>query len=145
MFRVVGLDGNEHKFNFSKNKSRKHHSKKSSLHKEVRVILQELYPTYSLYEEVTLPGSKKLGRSSPLYADFFIPDLMMIVEVHGKQHYSYCSFFHKTKMDFVKSKKRDADKIEWCTLNGIKIAILPYNERKEWKNLILKTQTQSLD
>ena len=91
---------------------------------------------------MTLPGSKRVGRSSLLNADFFIPELMLIVEVHGKQHYEYCSFFHSDKMDFLKSKKRDADKIEWCNLNNIKIVSLPYNKESEWKNLIQMTMNQ---
>jgi hypothetical protein len=142
MYRVVGFDNKQHKFNFSKNKHRSGHKNKSSLHLEARQIIKELYPSYSLYEEVTLPGSKKLGRQSLLYADFFIPDLMLIVEVHGQQHYSYSSFFHKDAMDFLKSKQRDKDKIEWCDLNDIQIVILPYNERKEWKNLIVNRNIQ---
>lgn len=139
MFSVTGLDGKEYKFNYSKNKSRKHHSSKSSLHKHARDLIQELFPSYSVYEEVTLPGSKRLGRSSLLYADFFIPSLMLIIEVHGKQHYEYCQHFHGDKMGFVKAKRRDSDKAEWCEINDFSLIVLPYNERKEWKNLILKT------
>lgn len=136
MFRVTGLDGKEHKFNYAKNKSRNFRSKKSSYHKQARELIKENWPTYSLYEEVTLPGSKRLGRSSLLYADFFLPELMLVIEVHGQQHYEYSPFFHKNKMDFVLAKQRDSDKIEWCRLNEIKIVTLPYNERSEWKNLI---------
>ena len=140
--KVVGFDNKEHKFNFSKNKKRRYQENKSSLHSKTRELLKELFPRLSIYEEVTLPGSKRVGRSSLLYADFFIPELMLIVEVHGKQHYEYCSFFHSDKMDFLKSKKRDADKIEWCNLNNIKIVSLPYNKESEWKNLIQMTMNQ---
>lgn len=142
MIRVIGFDNKEHKFNFSKNKKRKYQDNKSSLHYKVRELIRDIFPNLSLYEEVTLPGSKKIGRTSLLYADFFIPELMLIVEVHGKQHYEYCSFFHKDKMDFLKSRKRDSDKIEWCELNGIKLVALPYNEEKEWKNLIQQMMSQ---
>jgi hypothetical protein len=142
MIRVIGFDNKEHKFNFAKNKKRRYQDNKSSLHEKARLIIKELFPTLSVYEEVTLPGSKRLGRTSLLYADFFIPEIMLIVEVHGKQHYEYCSFFHKDKMDFLKSKKRDIDKIEWCGLNNIKLIALPYNEEKEWKNLIQQKLNQ---
>jgi hypothetical protein len=142
MIRVIGFDNKEHKFNFSKNKKRRYQDNKSSLHEKARSVIKEIFPTLSVYEEVTLPGSKKIGRSSLLYADFFLPEIMLIVEVHGKQHYEYCSFFHKDKMDFLKSRKRDIDKIEWCEINNIKIVALPYNEEKEWKNLIQHKMTQ---
>lgn len=136
MFRVTGLDGKEYRFNYSKNKHRNFRSNKSSYHKQAKKLIKDNWPSYALYEEVTLPGSKRLGRNSLLYADFFLPELMLMIEVHGQQHYKYCSFFHKNRMDFIRSKKRDADKIEWCHLNEIKIVTLPYNKRLEWKNLI---------
>jgi hypothetical protein len=142
MFKVIGFDNKEHKFNFSHNKKRKYLVNKSSLHIKARELIKTIFPNFSLYEEVTLPGSKKIGRSSLLYADFFIPELMLIVEVHGKQHYEYCSFFHKDRFDFVKSRKRDLDKIEWCSLNEIKIVVLPYDKEKEWKNLISQVMNQ---
>jgi len=142
MFRVVGFDDKEHKFNYAKNRVRKFLKNKSSLHVLARELIEELFPGLSVYEEVTLPGSKKLGRSSLLYADFFIPDSMLVIEVHGRQHYEYCSFFHKDKIDFINAKKRDADKIEWCEMNDIKIAVLPFNEKYKWKNLIQQAMNQ---
>ena len=142
MIRVIGFDQREHKFNFAKNKSRKYLENKSSLHTKTREIIKELFPNLSVYEEVTLPGSKRIGRSSLLYADFFIPELMLIIEAHGRQHYQYCSFFHKDKMDFLNAKKRDLDKIEWCEINNIKIAVLPFDRKEEWKQLILQTTNQ---
>jgi len=142
MFRVVGFDDKEHKFNYAKNRVRKFLKNKSSLHVLARELIEELFPGLSVYEEVTLPGSKKLGRSSLLYADFFIPDSMLVIEVHGRQHYEYCSFFHKDKIDFINAKKRDADKIEWCEMNDIKIAVLPFSEKYKWKNLIQRAMSQ---
>lgn len=142
MFRVLGFDEKEYLFNYSKNKIRKFTEDKSTLHKLAREIIVELFPGMSVYEEVTLPGSKRFGRKSLLYADFFIPDAMLIIETHGRQHYQYCSFFHNDVMDFINSKKRDADKIEWCEMNDIKVAVLPYDRKKEWKNLILQAMNQ---
>lgn len=142
MFKVTGFDNKEHKFNYSKNKKRRYQNNKSSLHEKTRELIKEMFPTSSVYEEITLPGSKKIGRPSLLYADFFIPELMLIVEVHGKQHYEFCTFFHKSKIDFLKSRKRDREKIEWCNMNNIKIVVLPYNEEQEWKNLIQQIVNQ---
>lgn len=139
MNRVTGLDGKEYKFNFTKYRNRKFRNNKSSYHLQARDIIKEIWPTSSLYEEITLPGSKRLGRGSLLYADFFLPELMLVVEVHGKQHYEYSPFFHKDKMDFALAKQRDRDKIEWCGLNDIKVAVLPYNEREQWKTILMTT------
>jgi hypothetical protein len=136
MIYAVGFDGKKHKFNYVKNRSRKSRGNKSSYHVEARKLIKDYFSNYPIYEEVTLPGSKKASRKSLLYADFFIPEVALIVEVHGEQHYSFCSFFHKSKYDFFKSKKRDKDKIEWCKLNNIDILILPYNEREEWKKAV---------
>lgn len=138
MVNIIGFDGKTHKFNFSKYRARSQRAGKSSHHSLARELIKEVFPLYSLYEEVTLPGSKKPARKSLLYADFFIPDLSIIVEVHGKQHYEFCSFFHKSRMDFLLSQKRDRDKVEWCELNDIKMITLPYNKEKEWRQMLEK-------
>ena len=128
---VVGLDGEEYKFNYSKYKNRSNRDGKSNLHLECRELLRSLLKGYSIYEEVTLPGCKTL------YADFFVPDISLIVEVHGQQHYEYTPFFHKSKADFLIGKKRDKDKILFCELNEISIAILPYNEKEKWNQIVV--------
>lgn len=138
MIYAKGFDGKDHKFNYSKNKSRKSRSNKSSYHKEARLLISSHFNNYSIYEEVTLPGSKRLSRKSLLYADFYIPEVALVIEVHGEQHYEYSHFFHKSKYNFFKSKVRDRDKIEWCSLNNIDILILPYNEREKWKQMIME-------
>ena len=78
----------------------------SEPHTRARKILKALFPCDKILEEVTLPGSRKNG--SVLYADFFIPKKMLMVEVHGRQHYEYVPFFHVNKLGFVKSKLRDS-------------------------------------
>lgn len=134
---VIGLDGKEHKFNYSKYKDRENREGKSSHHKEARELLKNLFPFYNAYEEVTLPGK------DIMYADFFIPQLSLVVEVHGEQHYSYIPYFHESKADFAKSKKKDKDKIEFCRLNNFCIAVLPYNEKESWSKTISEAMSQS--
>ena len=132
---VIGLDGNDYTVNFCKSKSRSRRQKKSQYHLRARKLLAKIFPYQPRFEEVFLPGSNTANTGS-LYADFFIPKENLIVEVHGEQHYNFCSFFHKTKADFYRSKKRDRQKIEWCELNSIKIVILPYNKEDKWKDLV---------
>lgn len=135
---MIGFDKREHVFNYSKHNKRKYNKNKSSLHLEARSIIDELFSQYSVYEEITLPGSRKTPKQSLLFADFYIPDLALVVEVHGQQHYEYNSFFHKSIVHFYQCKKRDKDKIEWCEFNGIDVAELPYNRKKEWKKILQK-------
>ena len=133
--KVIGFDGMEHALTFKRCRGNSKRDNKSSHHLRVRGLLSELFPFEKIYEEVTLPGSKTIS-TGLLYADFLIPNRNIIVEVHGKQHYEYTTHFHKTKADFMKSRKRDKKKIEWCELNDFTIIILPYNREEEWKTLI---------
>ena len=134
--KVTGFDGREHALTFKRFRGNSNRDNKSSHHIRARELLSELFPYQRIYEEVTLPGSKTIS-TGLLYADFLIPNKYIIVEVHGKQHYEYCSHFHKTKADFMKSRKRDKKKIEWCELNDFTIIVLPYNKEDQWKNLII--------
>ena len=101
---------------------------RSELHLDVRKIIKEVYPSYRLCEEVPLPGS------GGLFADFYLPQLKIIVEAHGKQHYQYVQHFHKNWKGFIESKKRDEKKAEWCKINNITLIICSYWEKKNvWK------------
>ena len=133
---VTGLDGREYNWNYSKYYKRKSRGGKSKPHKEALELVKSLYPHYTVYEEVTLPGSQIIGRRSLLFADLFLPQLSLIVEVHGQQHYEYIPHFHGDRIGFAKACKRDKDKVEWCRLNDISIAILPHNEKEQWETII---------
>jgi hypothetical protein len=104
---------------------------RSDLHLEVREILRELFPCIKILEEVPLPGSYGL------FADFFLPQIKLIVEAHGRQHYEYVYHFHQDEAGFAKAKKRDKNKIAWCEINGISFVACSYKESKdEWKKHI---------
>lgn len=134
--KVVGFDGKEHKLVLASFKQRNNREHSSSNQSKVRNLIKTKLPRVPYFEEVTLPGTNKPRRSSLLYADFFIPSIPLIIEVHGRQHYEFCPFFHKTKMDFYKGQARDRDKIEWCELNNIKIVVLPHDKEAEWEAMI---------
>ena len=88
-----------------------------------------------MLQEVAIP----LRRTEALYLDFYIPLLKKAIEVHGEQHYKFVAHFHNNAMGFIKHKKRDNDKKEWCEINGIEYIELPYNESiEQWKQRILK-------
>ncbi len=104
---------------------------RSDLHLKARQLLHEIFPTSRILEEVPIPVRAK----QTLYADFYLPLRRLIIEIHGEQHYKFTPFFHKSPQHFLKQKRRDKDKEEWCLKNGIDIVILSYNEDlNEWRN-----------
>jgi len=129
---TVGLDGSEHKLSFIGLTSKSSLNNKSSFHLEARNLLRELYPTLQIIEEVPI----YVRKSEVLYVDFFIPLSKKCIEVHGEQHYGFVPFYHRSQMDFLKQKKRDRDKIEWCHINNIEYIELPYNKQSEWIKII---------
>jgi hypothetical protein len=106
---------------------------RSGLHIRARKLLKEIFITSQIKEEVSIPVWPK----RTFHLDFYIPITKIAVEVHGKQHYEFNVFFHANRMDFRMQENRDKDKIEWCSINGILLVILPYNEdSNEWRKRI---------
>lgn len=133
--KILGLDNKEYKWNLSSAKRKD--KDKSNLHKAAREIIKEIFPYDIVHEEVSLPGTKTNKRKSLLYADFFIPCRMLLIEVNGEQHTKFVPFFHSDKYSYYKSIARDSDKKEWCRLNNITLIELAYNEKDQWKDQIL--------
>lgn len=103
---------------------------RSELHLRCRELLRQMYPTQPILEEVPIPG---LG----LFCDFYLPMRKVVIECHGQQHYKYTPHFHKSRFDFAHSRKRDRRKQEWCQLNNLRMAILPFNEGDdEWRTRV---------
>lgn len=80
-----------------------------------------MYPFDPVYEEIPLPGSKKLA------LDFLVPGIGLAVEVQGEQHYEFNAHFHGTRLGFMKAQQRDKRKKEWCVNNGFKYVELAYD------------------
>lgn len=131
--KIKGLDGRMYNLQLKDIKR----DSCSSGHLFARELLKELFPSCIIYEEVTLPGSKGKIETHPLYADFLIPSIRIMVEVHGEQHYTQSSFFHKDKLDFFRAKKRDENKKEWCKINNFSYIELKHDEREYWKQRII--------
>ena len=104
---------------------------RSDLHIKARQLLKEVFPTFKIFEEVPIP----IIKGKTLYLDFYMPLRLLAIEVHGEQHYKFVPFFHHNIQTFMKQKRNDHDKRDWCELNGIELMILPYNEDiNEWKH-----------
>lgn len=131
--RFLDLDGEPLEIKIKNRTLYKEVTNKSKLHKSAYKLIKETFPIFDVYEEVGLPIADKL-----LYIDLFIPELNMVVEVHGKQHYEFTPRFHKSKTHFLISKNNDNLKKEWCKINNLKYVELPYNEKLEqWRDRIV--------
>jgi len=136
--KVVGLNGREYNINLKKYLvKRNDKTVKSKYHIAARELLADMFSGYTVLEEVKLPGSRCPSKKSALFLDFFIPTLMLGIEVHGRQHYEFCKFFHKTMAGFLQSNKRDFIKEDWCELNDIELIVLKYSDSiEDWRNQI---------
>lgn len=133
--KVIGLNGKPYNIDLKRYLITQNDIKKrSTYHVLVRELLADMYKGYTILEEVKLPGSTKASKKSALFLDFLIPNLMLGVEIHGRQHYEYCEFFHKSKAGFLSYKTRDKDKIRWCELNKIELIVLKYSDGElKWR------------
>ncbi len=132
--QVKDLDGNTSNWQLIGNIAHGSSVNKSSLHIKARGLIHNIFPTLQVLEEVPI----QVRRSETLYLDFYLPLTRKCIEVHGEQHYSFNRFYHNTVLGFLRHKKRDQDKQEWCEINGIEYIELPFNEKEEqWKERII--------
>jgi hypothetical protein len=132
--QIKDLDGNSHNWHLTGNMAKGKINNRSSLHLQARELLSTVFPTLQLLEEVPIP----LRKSETLYLDFYLPLKKMCVEVHGEQHYKFVQFYHNNILGFLKSQKRDREKAEWCSNNGIRYVVLPYDEKTtEWEERLI--------
>ena len=123
---VKDLDGNICQWNVNKTQDFKDKNK-SNLHLACRSLLQQNFPAVPFVEELSI----KIRNSKKLTLDFYIPLKNLAIEVHGKQHYHFVSYFHKSKSHFLRLRRNDREKEQWCQTNDIKLVILDYNESVE--------------
>lgn len=130
---IVDLDNNTKQWKLKGYISKATATNKSTYHIRARQLLHELFPTLQILEEVSIPVRPK----EVMYLDFYLPLIKTCVEVHGEQHYKFIPFYHTTKLNFLKAKKRDNEKKEWCEQNNITYVELPYNENlDDWTKKI---------
>lgn len=86
---------------------------------QVISVVRSLFPEVIVKQEhfVIYNGQK-------LFVDIFIPQLGIVIEVHGRQHDSFVEHFHGDEHGFKMSKRRDALKEEWACLNGYIMVVL---------------------
>jgi hypothetical protein len=114
--KFIGVDGKTHNVNIAANSypMRSEGASKSSIQFQCGQLLRRAYPYSVILEEFPVPGSR-------LYVDFFMPELRVAFEIHGKQHDKFTAHFHGNIKGFNKSRVRDNDKAQWCLANDIKL------------------------
>lgn len=94
--------------------------------------------------EKTFRGLELKGK---LRYDFFIPEINILIEYDGKQHFEPVDFTSKGKewaeYQFVETKKRDKIKTDYAKQIGLKLVRIPYWE-KENIHKILDEEFSSL-
>lgn len=129
--QVQTLDGVFYEWGISEKIAKGNRRTTSKGHALVKRIINELYPCCRFYEEVPIILQISGRKKSEVYLDFYLPSRSLAVEIQGEQHYKFNSFFYKSKLDFLKAQQRDRNKVIWCELNNIKLAVLPYSESEE--------------
>lgn len=134
--KVVGLDGRTYQWKLSGKTTLLNDTKnRSSGHLRARSLLCLLFACDIKLEEVRLPGS------GGLTADFVIPALQLVIEVHGRQHYEFVALFHETRRGFLKALERDRNKRQWCERNDFTYCELPDSETdRQWQARIEAAQ-----
>lgn len=97
---------------------------RSSLHVRARDLLRRLYPTDIILEEVEIPNTR-------MRADLFIPSRSVMIEVQGEQHFEHSAHLHGSYDNFLKAKRRDRQKVEFCRLNDITFVTLRFDHSDE--------------
>ena len=124
---VVNLDGDIVSCHLTGNIAKGRIAHKSSYHLLARDILIDLFPTLQILEEVSIP----LRKNETLYLDFYIPLKRMCIETHGEQHYKFVAHYHGNTLGFLRHRKRDFEKQEWCDKNGIIYIEFTFDESDE--------------
>ena len=88
--------------------------KASDAQYRTKLFLKEFWEQDAVFEEFVIPGSR-------LRVDFINFTKKIAVEVSGRQHEEFNKFFHKNRLGFIKSVKRDFQKIKWLEINDIKL------------------------
>ena len=91
---------------------------KSPIRKKIKKFLEK---NNILYE--TQKRFKELPRLS---FDFYVPDVNLLIEYQGEQHYLDVAFFNKKYHSMDITKKHDQMKKEHCQKNNIRLIEIPY-------------------
>ena len=70
--------------------------------------------------------------------DFYLPELNIIFEFDGKQHYEFVEYFHHSLEEFQRRQDNDNRKNEYCIKNKITLFRIPYWEEENIQSILTK-------
>jgi hypothetical protein len=107
-------------------------SSRSKVQFNTKQFLKKYWKNHIVYEEFPVFGSR-------LKVDIVNATLRIAVEVHGKQHSAYNKFFHgDSRLNYLKSIKRDVAKEKWLSLNKFQLVEIYENEVKDLSEQFFK-------
>ena len=89
-------------------------------------ILEELFPSVQPQHQINCPTH--IRKSGKIYVDFFIPELCLIVEYQGEQHYQDLKYM-KSPGRLEAQKHRDDWLRSYCSQNKILLLEVPFWEQ----------------
>lgn len=60
--------------------------------------------------------------------DVYVPSYNLGIEYHGRQHFEWVPFFHKSEADFELAVERDHRKAELCKQQGMTLVVFRYDD-----------------
>lgn len=63
-----------------------------------------------------------------LLVDVYVPSYNLGIEYHGRQHFEWVPFFHKSEADFELAVERDHRKAELCKQQGMTLVVFRYDD-----------------
>lgn len=110
--RLYNINGKLIFRNVSKQRIQWEKPSRSKVQFRVKQFLKQFWINNIVYEEFPVYGSK-------MKVDILNATKKIAVEVNGKQHDKFNSFFHGgSRLKYLQSIKRDSEKAEWLENNG---------------------------
>jgi hypothetical protein len=98
---------------------------RSKIQFKTKQFLKKYWLNHIVYEEFPVFSSR-------LKVDILNATRKIAVEVHGPQHSAFNKFFHNdSRLNYLKSIKRDVAKEKWLTLNKF-ILVEVYTDEVDW-------------
>jgi hypothetical protein len=92
-------------------------------------ILRSLGLLVLSQKEIQVPTS--IRKSGKIRVDFYIPELNLVVEYHGYQHYEFPNHCHKTVEAFNHQRLKDIWLRNYCKDNGIRYLEISYKVKNK--------------
>lgn len=111
-------------------------------------FLVEHFKKHTILREFAPEWCKNPETGRCLRFDFCIPELKIIIELDGEQHFKYIPFFHKNYQTFEDRKKRDQLKERMAITNGFYMIRIKqtdvWNDKNDWTKILSKYLISSI-